>query len=181
MFSAWWQTLRDTWEQPWRPLGKVGLGLPFALAASLALLYSLRDDGWVPLLDSLNLAFHEAGHPVFGLFGGETLTALGGTLMQFLVPLIVVGEAWRRREAAGMALAWIWAAQNFLPTARYLADARVQELPLVGGGDHDWAFLLGEWGLLQQDLRIAAGLRLLGWLLILAACAWTLWRWHRDR
>lgn len=175
------ERLRDTWEQPWRPLGGPALLGVLGFATLLALTYSLGEEGWVPVLDSLNLAFHEAGHPVFGLFGGEILTALGGTLMQFIVPLLVLGAAWQRREAAGMALAWIWAAQNFLPTARYVADARIQVLPLVGGGEHDWAFLLGEWGLLSQDTRIAGALRILGWLGILSACAWALWRWHRDR
>lgn len=175
------QWFEDIQDRTWTPMDPLRLGAVLGGASVLALVYLSRDDGWVPLLDSLNLVFHEAGHPVFGLVGGETLTALGGTLMQFLVPLAVMATAWQKREPAGLALAWIWAAQNLLPTARYLADARAQLLPLVGGGEHDWTYLLGEWGLLQRDTEIASGLRVLGWVGILSACAWALWRWHRDR
>ncbi len=55
------------------------------------------------------------------------------------------------------------------------------ELPLVGGGDHDWNTILTQWGLLQCDTRIAAVLRLAGWLGIAATCAWVVWRSWRDR
>lgn len=181
MLSWGRELLDDLRSRPWEPLGTGRLTAVLGAALLLALIYATREEAWVPVLDSLNLVFHEAGHPIFGLFGGEVFTALGGTLMQLLVPLLVLGAAWRKREAAGVALAWIWAAQNLLPTARYLADARAQELPLVGGGDHDWAFLLGRWGLLEQELRIAAGLRGLAWILILGACLWALWRWRQDR
>jgi hypothetical protein len=37
----------------------------------------------------------------------------------------------------------------------YAADARAQELPLVGGGEHDWAYLLGRLHWLQYDQRVA--------------------------
>jgi hypothetical protein len=40
-------------------------------------------------LDSLDLAIHETGHLVFA-FGGETLTLLGGTLFQLIVPAAFV-------------------------------------------------------------------------------------------
>jgi hypothetical protein len=41
--------------------------------------------GWIPILDSANLAFHEAGHPLFGLLSAR-LSVYGGTLMQLLIP-----------------------------------------------------------------------------------------------
>ena len=49
--------------------------------------------------------FHEAGHLLFGVFGWETLTVLGGTLMQLLVPMPVFAVAWGRCHAAGTGLA----------------------------------------------------------------------------
>ena len=55
------------------------------------------------------------------------------------------------------------------------------ELPLVGGGDHDWNTILTRWHLLQYDTRIAAVLRLAGWFGIAATCAWVAWRAWRDR
>jgi hypothetical protein len=41
-------------------------------------------------------------------------------------------------------------------------DARAQALPLVGGGEHDWAYLLGGLGRLRYDQVIAVAIRLLG-------------------
>jgi hypothetical protein len=53
----------------------------------------------------------------------------------------------------------------------YIRDARLQALPLVGGGEHDWAWLLGNWGLLQRDQLIGGAVYLVGVLLYLIALA----------
>lgn len=106
------------------------------------------------LLDSVDLAIHETGHLVFAPFG-EVITALGGTLFQLIVPASFVVYFWRRgdRYAAGFALWWV--AQNLWNISVYIADARVQILPLVGGGEHDWTYLLSEAGWLANELTIA--------------------------
>jgi hypothetical protein len=62
-----------------------------------------------------------------------------------------------------------------------MADARAQELPLltVGSGDdviHDWNYLFGKLGLLAHDTQIAHGMRVIGWLGMLAVVAWLVWR-----
>ena len=49
----------------------------------------LRTPGTYRWLDDLDLAIHETGHLVFA-FGGETLTLLGGTLFQLLVPIAFI-------------------------------------------------------------------------------------------
>ena len=58
-----------------------------------------------------------------------------------------------------------WVAQNLWNVAVYVQDARAEELPLVGGGEHDWNYLLGRLGLLQQDQLIGGGVRMVGILL----------------
>ena len=65
--------------------------------------------------------------------------------------------------------------------ARYCADARARELPLVGGGDHDWAHILTRWDALHRDLAVAEALRTAGWACLAAAAAWVAWRWRADR
>lgn len=173
--------LQELHETPWEPVETgafAGVTLGFLLLTAAAL---LSEPGWIPLLDGVNLVFHEAGHPLFGLLGWEALAILGGTLMQVLVPLLVAGSFWRRRQAPGTAAAGIWAFQNFLNIARYVADARAQLLPLVGGGEHDWAHLLGRWGMLAQDQAIAQGLRAIGWLGMVGCWAWLSWHWYRAR
>ena len=103
------------------------------------------------------------------------LTALGGTLLQLLMPLAFVAYFQRRRDRHAASVALWWVGQNCWNIARYIADARAQELPLVGGGEHDWAFLLGTWGRLARDQVIARDVRLLGWVLVIAA-TWLGWR-----
>jgi len=175
------EPLAEAWEAEWQPVrtaALAGITLGFLLLAVLAV---RSDQGWIPLLDGVNLVFHEAGHPLFGLLGWEVLTILGGTLMQLLVPLLACGAFWLRRDAVGATATGIWAFENLLNIARYVADARAQVLPLVGGGEHDWAELLGRWGLLAQDTSIAQIIRAFGWLGMLACWAWLAWRWHRSQ
>jgi hypothetical protein len=173
--------VREAWESEWQPVGTPTM-IGFTVGALLLGLMALASEpGWIPLLDGVNLLFHEAGHPLFGLFGWEALAILGGTLMQLLVPLLVLGSFWLRREAPGVAAAGIWCFENLLNIARYVADARAQVLPLVGGGEHDWADLLGRWGLLAQDTALGHFLRGAGWLGMVACWAWLGWRWYIAR
>jgi len=51
----------------------------------------------------------------------------------------------------------------------YIKDARAQELPLVGGGEHDWAILLDHWGWLERDQAVGRAVFLLGVVLYGAA------------
>lgn len=145
-----------------------------------ALLILKSQDGFVFIVDDANLLFHEAGHPAVGLFSSR-LEVYGGTLGQLVFPAVVAVSFWRRREPLSFAAGVIWFFENWLNIARYMADARAQELPLVGGGEHDWANIFGRWGLLAHDTQIAAAVKIMGWLGMAAACAWVAWRWWKDR
>lgn len=145
-------------------------------AVLLALLLG-GDPGWTPLLDSANLVFHEAGHVVFGVLG-ETAGLYGGVLGQLVFPLVVIVVFFFRRQAHGVAVGVIWAGQNLFNIARYMADARARELPLVGGGEHDFEHIFTRWGVLHRDVAIAGTTRTIGWILIGAALAWLAWRYR---
>src|ERR1700690_4302127 len=132
-------------------------GFFLGLAAFLGLLFC-SEPGFVFVLDHANLLFHEAGHPIVGLFSGR-LEPYGGTLGQLAFPCVVAVSCWRAGKTLGLAAAVIWFFENWLNIARYMADARRLELPLVGGGDHDWNTILTRWDLLQYDTRIAAALK----------------------
>lgn len=138
--------------------------------------------GWVPILDSANLAFHEAGHPLFG-FVAEPLAVYGGTLMQLLLPAAAGAEAWREGKRGGFYFCVIWLGESLLNVARYMADARRHELDLVGGLDpelfHDWTNILERWGMLQWDTTLALLTRLLA-LGLMAWALWAAWREMRD-
>jgi hypothetical protein len=145
--------------------------LRLALIAGLAIygLFCLSNIETCWLLDGVDLAIHETGHLVFAPFG-DTIGVLGGTLFQLIVPLAFVASFWRRDRYAAMVCLW-WVAQNCWHVAVYVDDARAQLLPLVGGGEHDWAYLLGEAGWLSQDHAIARLIRASGVMLYLVAIA----------
>jgi hypothetical protein len=160
-------------DADWQPVS--GWGLAGFLAAALLILWlAQRGEHWVFLLDSANLAFHEAGHPLFGLLS-ERLTVYGGTLAQLMFPLAAGISFYRRRETLSCAFAVLWLGENLFNIAVYMADAREQVLPLVGNGEHDWAEIFSRWGVLNWDTGIAALVRLSGWLMIFGAGVW-LWR-----
>ena len=121
----------------------------------------------------MDLAIHETGHLLFNPFG-EFIGFAGGTIFQLIMPLLFVGYFWRRgdRHAASVALWWV--AQNCGNVATYAADARSQELPLVGGGEHDWAYLLASTGHLAHDQGIARAIRTAGVLLLVGSTIWGL-------
>ena len=142
--------------------------------------------GWVPILDSANLAFHEAGHPILGILSAR-LAVYGGTLMQLLLPGVCAFEMQRQGKLAGSWFCLIWLAESLLNVARYMADARAHLLPLVGGKNpeyaHDWTIILRRWGLLEYETSLAWGVRMLAFGLMVWAIwrAWQLEAGSRDR
>jgi hypothetical protein len=119
-------------------------------------------------LDGVDLAIHETGHLVFGFFG-EVIGFAGGTLFQLIVPAVFVFYFVRRRDRHAATIPLWWIAQNLWNISVYVRDARAQELPLVGGGEHDWAFLLGHFHVLAHDQGIGRGVHALGTLVCLVA------------
>ena len=113
------------------------------------------------MLDAVDVAIHETGHLVFGPFG-DFLGALGGTLFQLALPAAFAVYFWRRADRHAASVALWWVAQNCWNISVYVRDARTQLLPLVGGGEHDWAYLLGQLGWLQHDRALALDVWLAG-------------------
>ncbi|MCX7155161.1 MAG: hypothetical protein NTW45_01790 [Rhodocyclales bacterium] len=156
------------------------LAAVIAFAAVCLGFHWFSEQGWVPLLDSANLALHEAGHPLVGIFSTQA-TVYGGTLFQLGFPAAIAVHFHRAANPAGVAGAMVWLGENLLNVARYMADARVQELPLVGNGDHDWAEIFWRWGVLRYDGRIASITRGIGLILMVVAMVWLYRRWQESR
>jgi len=117
---------------------------------------------------------------LFGWFG-HTLEILGGTILQWLVPLLLAGYFFKERHAAAFVFCMFFFFENWLYTATYMADARAMALPLVTTGDpdlveHDWNTIFSNLGLLRFDTVIAGIVRLMGWFGMLASVAWLAWR-----
>jgi hypothetical protein len=131
----------------WLPLERTDVWLSVAAVCALFAIILFDDDGFVVVLDHANLAFHEAGHPFFGMLGG-TLGLYGGTLGQLVFPIVAAVSFWRRRHAVGVALSGVWLFENFLNIARYMADARAQPSQDVYTSTSLWGF--GFWSAPQN-------------------------------
>lgn len=127
----------------------------------------------------INLPFHEAGHVLFRPFGWFMMV-LGGSLMQLLIPLIVL--LWfllKEQDTFGAHVGLWWLGQSLMDLAPYINDARRGQMLLLGGhtgadspGMHDWANILGYLGISHLDHRIAGFTDGLGVLLMLLSFVW---------
>ena len=124
--------------------------------------------GYFGFVDNIDLAVHETGHLVFAPFG-EFMNVLGGTLLQLILPLTFAGYFARKGDWHAATVPLWWTGQNCWNIARYISDARAQDLSLVGGGEHDWLWILDELDLLHRDLAIGRAVHGVGILLYLVS------------
>jgi hypothetical protein len=128
------------------------------------------------------LPIHEAGHVLFIPFG-RFMTLLGGSLMQVLLPLVlmasfVFGFGGSRRDNFAASLMLWWAAMAMVDLAPYVWDALDPKMMLLGGktgaesDGHDWQNLLGDLGLIRRAHLIAGIVHTAGLIVMLLASAW---------
>jgi hypothetical protein len=125
-------------------------------------------------LDYVNLPFHEAGH-LFLTPLGTTMHYLGGTILQLAVPVgLAAYFVLRRRAPYSAALCLWWLGESLVNVGWYMSSARTLDVPLVGGGDHDWNELFYRFGLLGEGsvAAVSAGTHRLGVVVMLAGLAW---------
>jgi hypothetical protein len=169
------ERFRSFHEEPWKPLSRPAIAAWLVFYTAFVL-YAYSAHGGFLFIDSANLVVHEGGHNLFGWFG-PTLGLWGGTLLQWLVPFLLAAYFFTQRQPAGFVFCAFFFFENWLYTATYMADARAQELPLVTTGDpdfveHDFHAIFSNLGVLDYDTKIAAVVRLLGWLGMLACVVW---------
>lgn len=142
---------------------------PARLWARLAIVVGLfmfylqwfRYENYFSFLDFVNLAFHEAGHVFLSMFP-RFIQFAAGTLFQLLVPAVCLVHLLRRGANLGWQLCLFWLGENLLNISVYAGDAIRQDLPLVGGGEHDWTYLLTELGLIAHTTGAAKAIFLAG-------------------
>ena len=91
-------------------------------------------------------------------------------------PAACAGHFWVRGRPVETAVCTVWFAESLMYTARYLADAKDQALPLVGGHIHDWGWMLSRLRLIDECRLIGALLHGLASLLAIAAVGWAVSR-----
>jgi hypothetical protein len=170
-------------ERPWEPVPRAAL-LAWLIFYALFLYQRARGTGLLLLMDGVFVPIHEGGHLLFRL-GGEFIMVAGGTFLQLFAPFALATYFFFRRQSQGVAFCFFFFFEQFLPIATYMADARAQDLPLLTVGDaeyviHDWNYLFGKLGVLEHDIPIAAAVRTIGWLGMLAVVIWLIWRGVND-
>ena len=135
------------------PAAAMAKAIFFALAAVYFVCCAADRQGF-HFFDNVDLVIHEAGH-VFFLPFGEFLYIAGGSIFQLLVPLVFVLYFWLRKDFYATGIVSFWLGQSFINVARYAADAVKMDLPLLGGGIHDWNYLLEQTGSLARAQSIA--------------------------
>lgn len=134
---------------------------PLLLYLAVVGLKHLRDPEYGSLMfGGVTFGIHELGHVIFGPFG-EFLGFAGGSITQVVAPiaagavlLLYRKDGEPQRDWFGVAVALAWLGFSLFNLATYIGDAREQSLPLLGLSDepqHDWAYLLGEMGMLKLD------------------------------
>lgn len=144
--------------------------LGFTILLALYGFSILRHPDAGSLMDNVDLPIHETGHLLFRPFG-EFMQFAGGTLFQVIMPCVFVGYFIKRTDWHAASIALWWVGQNFWNISVYASDARAQELPLVGGGEHDWAYMLERLHQLPQDQAIGHAAWTIGVVLYVIAIA----------
>jgi hypothetical protein len=175
--------LHNLLVQDWRPASRSGVVAWLVFYVGF-LIYAFTRHGAFLFIDLANLVVHEGGHLLFGWFG-PVLGLWGGTILQWLVPLLLAAYFFSQRQTTAFAFCLFFFFENWLYTATYMADARAMVLPLVTAGDsdyieHDWHTIFSSLGVLQYDTKIAAVISFLGWLGMLATVVWLVRRSLTD-
>jgi hypothetical protein len=149
------------------------------ILAALYFLWCAYDPFTWRLLDGVDFLLHEAGHPIFHIFG-EFIGVAGGSLMQVLIPLAFFIYFVYQRHFYSAAFVLFWVGQSLLNVFVYANDAVVMQLVLNSGltgsegSFHDWNYLLDTTGMLNYTKQVAGFIRILGTLSILLAIAGTI-------
>lgn len=139
-----------------------GRALLTGLLACWGLWFAFNGIDWQVIggsfMHNINLPFHEFGHLLFMPFG-RTMTILGGSVFQVLLPLILLCIfSFKQHDNHAASVTLWWCGQSFVDLAPYIADAQYRILPLVGGAgeeSHDWGNLLSHWGVLEYTQSFA--------------------------
>jgi hypothetical protein len=146
------------------------------ILATLYFLWCVYDPFTWRLLDGVDFLIHEAGHPIFHIFG-EFIGVAGGSLMQVLIPLVFFIYFVYHKHYYSASFVLFWVGQSLLNVFVYANDAVVMQLVLNSGftgsegSFHDWNYLLDTTGMLSHTKQVAGFIRILGTLSIFLAAA----------
>ena len=124
------------------------------------------------LISNFLLLIHEAGHTFFGILGNRTLTILGGSLNEILLPAIIVVFCIFNRYIKGTQASLYLLGSAWMSVAFYAADGSQRQLPLIadlGVMSHDWGNLLRQWNLSHHDSTFGITFAVIGGIFCISA------------
>jgi len=148
-----------------------------AVAAAVISYFAFVLRSPVPIFDNVDLGIHELGHMLV-MSGPRMLHFLAGSFAQVAVPAaLAIYFLWRQQDWAAGGFCIAWAGTSMWDVSVYIADAPVQALPLIGGGIHDWAYLLGPqgWDALDRAGSIAGFVDAMGMAAAITGIGMALW------
>ncbi|MBN4077792.1 hypothetical protein JYT29_00490 [Nitrospina gracilis] len=115
----------SVFDQDWKPVFTPAFVFLSALFLTHIVFFpkepALKDRAFLSsFIHSVNLVLHEAGHVLFAIFGNQTLTILGSSLNQLLIPSIVLITFFYKRDTAGTVFALFWLIKRWRNSARHL-------------------------------------------------------------
>jgi hypothetical protein len=112
----------------------------------------------------IEFGIHEASHLVTA-FLPPIICASAGSIGEMSFTFLLAYAAYRAKSYFGLIFALLWVTLAMNSAGIYMADARAQQLQLVGAGpdpQHDWHFVFGQLGWLDWDILIGGTVRAVG-------------------
>jgi hypothetical protein len=148
----------------------------FALLHLLLLYWAMRytaDPAYRSIVDGSLMPVHEMGHPVMSVLG-NFMGALGGSLFQWGLPLIVTLSFLKRGDLYGTAVGLFLLGVALSASYQYMDSAfQMEKYPDMmfvslgeGEASHDWQHIFGQLGLYRGYTAVALLFRIGGLLFI---------------
>ncbi len=112
----------------------------------------------------IQFGVHEVSHLVFA-FLPPIFTAASGSVGEIAFTGLILFATLRQKAYFAAIFAALWVMLAMTSAGRYIADAKAQLMPLTGPGEnpqHDWQFVLGQMGWLENSAIIGDCVRYLG-------------------
>ncbi len=112
----------------------------------------------------VDFGVHEVSHIIVS-FLPAILVAAAGSIGEVSFTLLLLYATLKAKSYFATVFAGQWVMLGFMSAGRYMADARAQQLPLIGPGEtvkHDWYFVFSQLGWLGVDTFIGGVVSTIG-------------------
>ncbi len=112
----------------------------------------------------IEFGVHEASHLVV-MFLPPLLVAAAGSIGELSFTLLLLAATIKAKAYFASVFAGLWVMLALRSVGIYMADARAQQLPLIGPGEtaqHDWHFVFEQLGWLTADTMLGGMVQGLG-------------------